>query len=74
MGHIWAHGESGVIVLEFIFNPEDEQFIDFVEITIILETAGDQTGPFGIGGSPLTIEDDSNDYELRIVYTYLKEE
>jgi hypothetical protein len=62
------HNEIGHIGLQFQCDAESGvgPFIDRVNLTIILENCGDQTGPLGLAGSWTTIEDNSNSYDIVI--------
>jgi hypothetical protein len=59
------YGQMGMLDLYFD-SSEDELFIDYLDITISLDQAGDVSGPIGFGLSPLNEEDTSNDYTLKI--------
>ncbi|MCK5561722.1 MAG: hypothetical protein KAJ51_14060 [Thermoplasmata archaeon] len=68
-----SQGDMGHIYIEWEFDVEDPRFIDYAEIVITLDDAGDQTGPGGIAQSPLTIEDNSNEFQLDVSYFYQAE-
>lgn len=60
------HGEQGSILIEH--NPTDDDIDDTAVVIVTLENAGDQTGPMGLLFGPLYVNDDSNEFELKIEY------
>lgn len=67
------YGGAGRFVLEIMSDPLEDQSMSFIEITLTLDTAGDQTGPIGLCANPLTVADNSNQYNLQVSYTYFYE-
>jgi hypothetical protein len=61
------HGEGGGLDISITYNQE---YIDVVLIRVTLDYAGDQEGPVGIGPSPLKIEDNSNDFDVVVMYSF----
>lgn len=61
------HGAEGVISFEMTF---PELGLDYVEITITLEYAGDQTGP---AGRWAFVSDNSNEIDYEFYYEYIDE-
>jgi len=62
-------GGQGEIVM--VWSLDEPLYILSVDILVTLEYAGDQVGPLGIGASPVTIEDNSNTFDLSVDYTYI---
>jgi len=60
------HGGMGMIYLEV--EDVDDEIDSYADITITLESAGDQTGPRGIPYGPWVIEDNENFWELSVEY------
>ena len=61
-----SQGKSCSIDLRDEFNNNDDLWIESFFITIKLDYAGDQLGPGGRPQSPLTVEDNSNDYHFEL--------
>jgi hypothetical protein len=64
------HGEECIIDCTWNFGKKPYE-CDWVNITVTLNTAGDQTGPIGLPISPFTISDTSNEFTLDITYSYI---
>jgi hypothetical protein len=62
-----SHGSPGLIQIEVNFG--EGEIIDVIIITIIMENAGDQTGPLGIRFGPQVTPDGGNDYELTVEWS-----
>lgn len=66
-------GGQGEIGLSWHYDENESYYVDTALITITLEIAGDQEGPIGLPRSPLTIEDNSNEFQLDVMYYYQSE-
>ncbi len=64
---------SGNLMIYWNFHQETPYPMETAQITITLEYAGDQEGPAGIVGSPIVVEDNSNDYILTVQWSYIEE-
>ena len=64
-------GEQGIIQLSCGYDLDEGVYVDEITVSITLVYAGDQTGPLGLGSSPLTIEDNSNEFECVVNIHYI---
>jgi hypothetical protein len=61
-------GDVGIIDVEWGIPKDDAMTVESVYIDLTLTQAGDQVGPMALLNSPLTVEDNSNDFELFVTY------
>jgi hypothetical protein len=64
------NGEQGLIIIDHEFSDDEAFYVDSVNVTITLDYCGDHTQYWGYLPPPLAIEDDSNDYNYYIKYSY----
>jgi hypothetical protein len=64
------NGEQGQIIVDQDFSDDEAFFVDSVNVTITLDYCGDHTQYWGYLPPPLAVEDNSNDYNYYIKYSY----